>query len=100
MICQQYISKVKGWSESPPPRPSASPGAPRLKAGEEASQAPSPSAIPRYLGGHMEPWFRANLPGFQSEFFHFLVILDLGKCFILPAAQFPHLLMGYLLWLL
>lgn len=48
----------------------------------------------------MEPWFRASLPGFQSEFFHFLVILDLGKCFILPAAQFPHLLMGYLLWLL
>lgn len=37
MICQQYISKVKGWSGSPPPRPSASPGAPRLKAGEEAS---------------------------------------------------------------
>lgn len=37
MICQQYISKVKGWSGPPPPRPSASPGAPHLKAGEEAS---------------------------------------------------------------
>lgn len=37
MICQQYISKVKGWSGPAPPHPLASPEAPYLKAREEAS---------------------------------------------------------------
>lgn len=86
MICQQYISKVKGAS-GPPCLP-ASTGVPRPW-DRHSFQAPTLSALP--LGGHMEPWFRASLSGFEPEFFHFL---DLGQCFPLCAPQFPHLLMG------
>lgn len=93
MICQQYISKVKGASG--PPRPSAGTGVPcLLSRGGSPFQAPTLSATPRSPGGRMEPGLRVGMLGSESEFSHFLDTRDLGKCFALSVPQFPRLLMG------
>lgn len=93
MICQQYISKVKGTSA--PPCPSASTGVPCLPKPQRTPVSASYLFChPRYPGGHMEPWLRVSMLGFELEFFHFLDIPNSGKCFTLSVPRFPRLLMG------
>ena len=63
MICQQYISKVKGASGPPGPCPGLI--SPTARGGSQASAPTSYLLL-------SEPWFRASLPRSESEFFHFL----------------------------
>lgn len=95
MICQQYISKVKG---APGPRgPPAGTGVPRPRsprAGRQPRSGSAPFCRPSPVGKAHGALVRASLLAFAWEFFHVLDTRGLGTCLTLSVPQFPHLLMG------